>query len=163
MEPAQEPESNELEAIESDFQPQKEAPPAKCEGLKRAKIAAGTNFAWPVDGVVVAAFGKREGTPHDGIDIAAPRGTPIYASKTGEVLYSGERPGYGHMVILGHDGGMVTIYAHNEQNCVAQGGKVEQGEVIALVGRSGGATSPAVHFEVRLENKPVNPRAHLPK
>lgn len=131
--------------------------------MKRAKIAAGVNLAWPVDGVVIAGFGKREGEPHEGIDIAAPRGTPIYASKTGEVLYSGERPGYGHMVILGHDGGMVTIYAHNEQNCVAQGGKVEQGEVIGLVGRSGGATSPAVHFEVRLENKPVNPRAHLPK
>lgn len=164
--PARKPEpepDHELEKIEADLHPQEEPPRENsCASANGSSFTARDGFAWPLDGVVIAPYGHRDGAPHDGIDIAAPRGTPIRASKKGEVLYSGERPGYGHMVILGHEGGMVTIYAQNEKNCVEQGAKVDQGEIIALVGESGGATSPAVHFEIRQDNKPINPRPQLP-
>lgn len=152
-----------LEALEANVRSVDLPVAGECKNAGRANIKKPSDFIWPVDGVVISGFGKREGAPHDGIDIAAPIGTAIYASRAGEVLYSGERPGYGHMVIVGHDAPWVTIYAHNEKNCVEVGNKVEQGQAVALVGKSGGATSPAVHFEVRNEQKPVNPRAHLPE
>lgn len=149
-----------LESIESEL---RGAGPseATCTGLPRAKRRSKDRLIWPVDGVVVSGFGKREGAPHDGIDVAAPVGTPIWAARDGVVLYSGEQPGYGLLVIVRHEGEVVTIYAHNARNCVADGAKVAQGDVIGVVGESGDATSPAVHFEVRISNKTSNPRAHL--
>jgi murein DD-endopeptidase MepM/ murein hydrolase activator NlpD len=156
-------EVEDLEALEANVRSIDQPVAAACEKAVRATIKKPADFIWPVDGVVISGFGKREGAPHDGIDIGAPIGTAIYASRAGVVLYSGERPGYGQMVIIGHDAERVTIYAHNEKNCVEVGARVEQGEPVALVGKTGGATSPAVHFEVRVEQKPVNPRAHLPE
>ena len=117
---------------------------------------------WPVDGVVVSGFGKREGVQHDGIDIAAPIGTAIWAVADGDVVYSGEQKGYGTIVIVAHADGMVTIYAHNAQNVVKDKEKVKQGQPIARVGETGGATSPGVHFEIRIKNKPIDPLPKLP-
>ena len=105
-----------------------------------------------------ASSSLSEGTLH----IAAPAGTPVWASAEGEVLYSGHQDGYGRIVIIQHEGQRVTIYAHNRENCVADGDRVGRGDPVALVGRSGGATSPYVHFEVREGAKTVNPRRFLP-
>jgi murein DD-endopeptidase MepM/ murein hydrolase activator NlpD len=114
-----------------------------------------SGWIWPVDGVVISKYGE-------GIDIAAPHGTPIWAAKRGTVLVSGERDGYGKIVIVRHDEDRVSIYAHNAKNCVSEGAAVEAGDVVGLVGDSGGSASPKVHFEVRQGQKAVNPRSLLP-
>lgn len=140
------------------------APIAGCEGHPngaKAK-AASSGLIWPVDGVVVGKFGQRDGERHDGLDVGAPDGTPIWAAAAGEVIYSGEQAGYGLLVILRHDDGRTTIYARNAKNCVGAGQKVDRGEVIGLVGRSEGADAPYLHFELRTAEGPVNPRGHLP-
>ncbi len=113
-----------------------------------------SGWIWPVDGVVV----ERK----DGIEIAAPQGTPIWAARAGVVVFAGEQEGYGTLVILQHDGDRVSIYAHNAKNCVAEGTRVAAGDVVGLVGISGGSASPEVHFEVRQGQKVVNPRVLLP-
>ncbi len=128
--------------------------------LERSK----EGFAWPVvGGVVVARYGTIEGLPHEGLDIAAPAGTPIRAAASGTVLFSGEQPGYGHIVIVAHDNGMATIYANNATNCVREQQKVGLGDVVAVVGQSGGVPSPRVYFELREGPKPVNPAKYLPR
>lgn len=120
-------------------------------------------FRWPVKGVVYSRFGARGGSRHDGIDIAAPEGTPIAAAADGETIFSGVQRGYGNLVILRHDGGWVTIYAHNSKNLVREGQRVRQGQTIAHVGRTGRATGPHVHFEVRRGTKPIDPQSVLPR
>lgn len=119
-------------------------------------------LSWPLDGVVITRYGRRDGLPYEGIDIAAPTGTPILAAASGTVLFAGEQGGFGRLVIVRHSTRRVTIYAHNLENCVRRGTKVRRGQVIALVGQSGGTASPYVYFEVREGNAPVNPRHRLP-
>ncbi len=120
-------------------------------------------FVWPVDGVVISRYGKREGNAHLGIDIAAPRGTPIWASKAGTVVFSGTRKGYGNMVVVEHEDQKATIYAHNALNCVKKGSRVASGTLLGLVGKTGGSNSPWLHFEVREGANAVNPRKYLPR
>jgi murein DD-endopeptidase MepM/ murein hydrolase activator NlpD len=138
-----------------------EPPPPVDPPLKKAP-AKSVGLIWPVDGVVISSFGNREGARHEGVDIAAPLGTPIWASAKGKVLFAGEQPGYGRMVILAHPDDLVTIYAHNKENLVAEGDEVEQGDPIARVGQSGEGTTPAVHFELRSRRTPINPLSKLP-
>ncbi len=132
------------------------------EGAGGVRTVSRAGFRWPVDGIVVSRFGRREGLRHEGLDIAAPAGTPVLASARGKVVYVGEQSGYGRLVIVQHPGARLSIYAHNLKNCVAEGQTVDQGGVLALVGQSGQATSPLVHFEVRIHGKPVDPRPLLP-
>jgi murein DD-endopeptidase MepM/ murein hydrolase activator NlpD len=100
---------------------------------------------------------------HDGIDILAAKDSPIRAAADGEVLFSDWGPGgYGRMVILRHQNGLVTLYAHNERNLVQVGQKVRQGESIATVGKTGRATAYHVHFEIRQKTVPVSPLKYLP-
>jgi murein DD-endopeptidase MepM/ murein hydrolase activator NlpD len=111
-----------------------------------------------VDGVITRQFQPIGTHRHDGIDIAAPKGTIIRAAAAGKVIFSDWGPGgYGRLVILRHQVGLVTIYAHNHQNLVHVGQRVEQGEAIATVGRSGRATGYHLHFEVRRKTAPVSP------
>lgn len=119
-------------------------------------------FIWPVKGVLYSRFGVREGVRHDGIDIAAPEGTPVVAADDGEVIFAGVQRGYGNLVLVKHDDGLVTIYAHNERNLVDAGKRVRRGDRIATVGRTGRATGPHVHFEVRENRLPRNPLFFLP-
>jgi len=118
---------------------------------------------WPVEGVVVSLFGPREGQRHDGIDIGAPSGTAIWAAADGVVVFAGEQPGYGLLVILDHEGDLATIYAHNAANLVVKGDRVKQGDPVAQVGQTGGAAAPAVHFEIRQATTAVNPLGLLPE
>lgn len=121
-------------------------------------------LAWPLDGELLARFVLGGKAPHDGLDIAAAAGTQIRAARSGKVLYSGDGiKGYGNMVILKHEGGLVTVYAHAEQNLVKEGDEVAQGDVVARVGSTGGARQPHLHFEVRQREEPVDPARYLPK
>ena len=117
----------------------------------------------PVQGKISSYFGMRIDPflgvkrMHNGIDIAAPIGTEIKAATDGEVIFSGEKKDYGQVVIIKNKAGLETIYAHNKENLVHIGDIVKKGDVIAKVGLSGRTTGPHVHFEVRINNRPVNP------
>jgi lipoprotein NlpD len=120
-------------------------------------------FVWPVEaGLVTSAFGPRGATHHDGIDIGSREGAPVCAARAGRVLYSDHLRGYGNLIILAHDEGYATVYAHNRENRVRAGAEVRQGEVIAAVGRSGKTSGPNLHFEVRKDNIARNPLFYLP-
>lgn len=120
-------------------------------------------FAWPTRfGSLSSGFGSRNGTVHDGIDIAAPEGTVIYAAGDGRVIYSDRIPGYGNIVILDHGRGLTTVYAHNSRNDVREGDEVKQGQEIARLGQTGRTTGPNLHFEVRQGNVARNPLSYLP-
>jgi murein DD-endopeptidase MepM/ murein hydrolase activator NlpD len=123
----------------------------------------GDSFLWPAAGTVSSTFGPRRNAHHDGIDISAPEGTPIRAALDGMVVYTGSLRGYGKVVILAHDGGLTTVYAHNSKNLVKQGARVRRGTVIASVGQTGRTTGPNLHFEVRKDNRARDPLAYLPK
>ncbi|HUB08079.1 MAG TPA: M23 family metallopeptidase [Myxococcales bacterium] len=120
-------------------------------------------FAWPVQGVLVSRFGRRGGEHHDGIDIAAPEGTPIAAAAAGRVIFAGVERGYGNLAIVDHGGGEATVYAHCEKVLVSVGDAVKAGQIIARVGRTGRATGPHLHFEVREHAQPRNPLLFLPE
>ena len=94
---------------------------------------------------------------HEGMDIAAPAGSPIVATGKGRVTYTGRRNGYGLTVIVQHGFGYETLYGHASQILVREGHEVERGEVIALVGRTGITTAPHVHYEVRQDGRPIDP------
>ena len=94
---------------------------------------------------------------HAGVDLTAATGTPIYASGSGTVIYSGVQTGYGNVVKINHGYGYMTVYGHCSKLLVETGQKVNRGDVIALVGSTGLSTSPHLHYEVRINNTPVNP------
>ena len=96
------------------------------------------------------------------IDIAAPEGTEVSAAADGTVIYAGEQPAYGAVVILRHEDGLVTLYAHNSAVLVREGARVARGEPIARVGQTGRTTGPHLHFEVRQGTRPRNPLLFLP-
>lgn len=148
------------------------AEPAKPKGPEVASAAtqaggaiAGTKFRWPAKGKIVSSFGQRaDGTHNDGIDIAVPLGTEVLAAEAGVVAYAGnELKGFGNLVLLRHDNGWVTAYAHNDALLVKRGDKVRRGQAIAKAGKSGSVDQPTVHFEVRQGSKPVDPVPLLEK
>jgi murein DD-endopeptidase MepM/ murein hydrolase activator NlpD len=121
-------------------------------------------FVAPVSaGRLAHDFGRRSGGEvNHGISIAAPKGTPIKAAGSGTVLYVGQNvPNLGRLVLLRHDRQWVTAYAHADKILVRKGQKVAKGDIIALVGDSGGAPTPQVHFQVRHASKPVDPLQYI--
>ncbi|HMA16737.1 MAG: peptidoglycan DD-metalloendopeptidase family protein [Bacteroidota bacterium] len=120
-------------------------------------------FIWPVQGAVLSSYGAKSGGEHnDGINIAAPRGTPVRAAENGVVAYAGqELKGFGKLLLVKHADGWVTAYAHNEELLVAAGDTVRQGQTIATVGSSGNVDRPQLHFEVRRGTRAVDPSAQL--
>jgi murein DD-endopeptidase MepM/ murein hydrolase activator NlpD len=127
----------------------------------RAAAAERTVLSWPLRGVLYGRFGPRGGQRHDGIDIAAPEGTPVLAAADGSVIYAGKQAGYGAIVILRHDGGLVTVYAHASALLVHAGERVGRGEPVAKVGQTGKTTGPHLHFEVRDGTRPRDPLLYL--
>lgn len=117
----------------------------------------------PLKGRISSEFGKRVDPftgaerRHKGLDIAAPAGSVVSAAASGTVKYSGWQEGYGNIVIIGHEGGYETRYAHNSDNMVRKGDAVTAGQPIAKVGSTGRSTGPHLHFEVRRQNTPVDP------
>ncbi|NCF36663.1 MAG: peptidoglycan DD-metalloendopeptidase family protein [Gammaproteobacteria bacterium] len=115
-------------------------------------------FIWPLRNFEVSShFGNRRGRLHSGIDLRAPRGTPIHAAADGRVKFSGHRNGYGKIIVIDHGQGIETAYAHNDSNLVTKGQRILQGEVIGRVGRSGRTTGYHLHFEYRRHGQALNP------
>jgi len=129
------------------------------EPEQTASLSAG-NFRWPARGRVIAGFGANGG--NEGINIAVPEGAPVKAAEAGTVTYAGsEVKGYGNLVLIRHDNGFVTAYAHNSALSVKRGDQVKRGQVIATAGQTGNVTSPQLHFEIRKGASPVDPIKHL--
>lgn len=120
-------------------------------------------FIWPVPSSkkVSSHFGKRRGRHHDGIDIPAVTGTHIVAAASGEVTVASWMRGYGKIIVIKHNDGYHTVYAHNSKHYVRKGQKVSQGEVIGKVGSTGRSSGPHLHFEIRRKNKVRNPKHYL--
>ncbi len=135
--------------------------PASNDSVSRGKgesitAAAGTQFMWPVGGGYTSS-GYGGSRRHKGTDIAAPKGTPVYASASGTVTLAKWYSGYGKCVIIDHGNGYQTLYGHNSELYVQVGQYVEQGENIAAVGMTGQATGNHCHFEVRYNGSILNP------
>jgi len=137
--------------------------PAPSRSSPVASDSGDVAFAWPVNGRVISNFGTTgTGGRNDGINIATPMNAPIRAAAGGTVTYSGnELKDYGNLVLIRHAGGYVTAYAHADRLLVNRGDLVAKGQVIGYAGETGDVTSPQLHFEIRHDTTPVNPRGLL--
>jgi len=126
-----------------------------------------TPSIWPVLGRITDGFGERldpfsgEGAFHTGVDVGADYGAPVHVTADGMVLDAGQHSGYGRVVIVAHGFGITTWYAHLSSYAVVPGTRVKRGEVIGYAGISGRSTGPHVHYEVRMNNAPVNPWRYM--
>ncbi len=138
-------------------------PPEKKVSIRPAVVVGRAEgiFDWPLRGVLYARFGKKGKEPHDGIDLSSPAGTPVKTAAPGSVLFAGEQKGYGLIVIVEHENGFITLYAHNRDVRVKTGQKIREGQVVATVGDSGKTSGPHLHFEVRKNGAPVDPLDYL--
>ncbi len=102
------------------------------------------------------------GRRHRGVDIAVPKGTPVSAAATGTTVFAGQQGAYGNIIILCHGNGYETAYAHLDRILTQRGSRVRRGAVIGLVGATGNATGPHLHYEVRKNGVDVNPMPYLP-
>jgi murein DD-endopeptidase MepM/ murein hydrolase activator NlpD len=120
-------------------------------------------FLWPVNGKIVSPFGPKDGGSHnDGINIAAPLGTPVRAADGGVVVYAGnELRGFGNLLLIRHADGWVSAYAHCDALLVKRGDQVKRGQVIGRVGQSGNVSAPQLHFELRKGAEAVDPLGQL--
>ncbi|HTX56448.1 MAG TPA: peptidoglycan DD-metalloendopeptidase family protein [Candidatus Acidoferrales bacterium] len=141
----------------------------KAEGIvgNEVQTSAPGAFAWPVSGTITSPFGWRSnpfgGAPefHQGLDIAAPTGTTITASAGGTVIMAQWYGGYGNYILIDDGGGYSTGYGHLSAFYVSAGQQVKQGQAIGAVGCTGECTGPHVHFEIRVNGKPVDPAPRL--
>ena len=141
----------------------------KKEKKNSAKIALPTTpkrsgkFMWPVQGKVISGFGvNKAGKRNDGINISATKGSAIKAAENGVVAYVGdELKGFGNLVLIKHDGGWITAYAHADSVSVTKGMTVKKGQIIGKVGSTGNVKTPQLHFEIRKGTKASNPMNYL--
>ncbi|MDD4616636.1 MAG: peptidoglycan DD-metalloendopeptidase family protein [Alphaproteobacteria bacterium] len=119
-----------------------------------------SSLKWPVQGPILSTFGpKGSGMNNDGINISAPKGSPVVAAAPGTVVYAGnDMKGFGNLVLIKHQGDLVTAYAHLDRVLVKRDALVTQSDTIGTVGKTGNVPSPQLHFEVRQSGKPVNPQ-----
>jgi murein DD-endopeptidase MepM/ murein hydrolase activator NlpD len=124
----------------------------------------GRGFAWPVRGPVLVGYGPgANGTQNDGVNIAAPLGTPVLAANDGVVAYAGnELRGFGNLILLKHVDGWTTAYAHCDSIAVKRGDRVKRGQAIGRVGATGAVGEPQLHFELRRGTRALDPQSYLP-
>ena len=163
-----------IEAEVARIEAERVAAARAAENARDAQVAQAimnnnAQFAWPAPGFtrISSNFGyrnhptRRRREHHDGIDLASRHGNRILAAEAGTVILSGWHGGYGHTVIIDHGSGLHTLYAHNSRNLVSVGDRVTRGQHIANIGSTGVSTGPHLHFEVRVNGRPVNPRPFL--
>ena len=130
-------------------------PPA----AKPAAAAGGVAFIWPAKGKLLAGFSQSN---NKGVDIGGKIGDPVYAAAPGRIMYTGTGiRGYGKLIVIKHDDGFNSVYAHNSQILVKEGQTVKRGERIAILGETD-ANKPMLHFEIRKSGEPVDPLKYLP-
>jgi len=133
------------------------AGPATVAALQGPLPTSPLRLAWPLQAPLGDGFGPRGEGFHAGIDLAAPAGTPIQAAAPGRVVWAGPRGSFGNAVLIAHGRGVRTLYAHLSRVDVVLGQRVAQGAEIGLVGASGRASGPNLHFEVRVRGAAVDP------
>ena len=142
-----------------------EPTPAGAASQPAAAAAAETRFVWPLAGRVRRGFTARGRNPnyHEGLDIPVPDGTAVRAGAAGKVLFAGEEPRqFGKLVVIDHGGGLQSAYAFLSRITVKEGDAVRQGERVGLSGHTGLARGPELHFEIRRNNRPIDPVGQLP-
>lgn len=129
---------------------------------KPAPLSKG-KFAWPVKGKIISSYGPHgKGKFNDGINISAKKGQTVVAAQNGVVAYAGNGlKGFGYLLLIKHDKGWVTAYAHNEKLLVSKGQKVKKGQAVAKAGATGNVHAPQVHFEIRQGVKSLDPKKYL--
>lgn len=158
--------------LEKQLEKKRAAQPVRTAALATAAPAASPvktpvkkymRFLWPAKGPILSEFGpKSNGLHNDGINIAMPPNGPVMAAGDGIVSYAGNAlRGYGNLLLIRHEGGWVTAYAHNSELLVEKGATVARGQVIARAGRSGGVPQDQLHFEIRQGARAVNPKPLL--
>ncbi|MCX7694928.1 MAG: peptidoglycan DD-metalloendopeptidase family protein [Caloramator sp.] len=130
-------------------------------GTKQSHLVATGMFIRPSRGYISSYFGRRWGRMHQGIDLAGPTGTPIYAADAGKVVFTGWMGSYGKCVMIDHGNGYRTVYAHASKIYVSEGIRVSKGQLIAAVGSTGRSTGPHLHFEIRKNGAPQNPLKYI--
>ncbi len=145
-----------------------ETPTAEPAAASSPTQASTSGFQWPITARVTSEYGYRvhpvygSRRLHAGIDIGAAGGTPIASANGGVVIFAGRQGGYGNTIIVDHGGGITTLYAHQSRLGASVGQTVNRGDIIGFVGATGTATGNHLHFEVRVNGSPTNPRNHLP-
>jgi lipoprotein NlpD len=133
--------------------------PAKTAAIERDPDAAAIDFTWPAKGAVLAGFAEPSSK---GLDIGGKAGDPVVAAAAGQVLYTGTGiRGFGKLIVIRHDGGFSSVYAHNREILVKEGQSVARGQRIAELGDTD-TDRPKLHFEIRKSGKPVDPMRYLP-
>ncbi|MGC6517939.1 MAG: peptidoglycan DD-metalloendopeptidase family protein [Candidatus Puniceispirillaceae bacterium] len=122
-------------------------------------FASGESFTWPLEGEIIQDFGPAgKGIHNDGVNIGANAGAAVQASAPGTVAYIGRNlKSFGSMILIKHDGGYITAYAHLDEIRVAEGDVLGAGQIVGTVGQTGRVTRPQLHFEVRQSRRPINP------
>lgn len=144
--------------------PLKPSPPPRLVGpISRPPALSGRGFLWPTRGRIISGFGPQPaGLHNDGINIAAPRGTPVRAAEAGVVAYAGEGlPGLGKMILIRHADGYVTAYGHADTLLATRGQIIQRGQAIARAGSTGTVDTPQVHFQIRRGRQAIDPRKVL--
>jgi len=137
-------------------------------GIREGYFNDTEGFATPLRGELTSGFGMRndpitgERAMHYGIDVAAPEGTPVRAIKSGKVIFSGFKKGYGNVVMIKHVDNLISTYAHNSSNIVKSGDEVKKGQVISRVGNTGRSTGPHLHLELNKDGKYIDPLTFFP-
>jgi len=136
-----------------------------CASGGKADRDTATPVGWPVDSTVASVssqFGtRRSGTWHQGIDLSAPKGSPVRATAAGKVVVAERSGAYGRTVVIDHGNGIRTRYAHLKSIAVDRGERVKAGEVIGKVGKSGNASGYHLHYEIVVDGTPVDPRPSM--
>ena len=145
-------------------EPPEVSPPAQVAPSRPVRSGIGEQFTWPVQGKVIAIFGVRNrGRVNKGIDVQARAGSDVRATRSGKVSFVHEGlPGFGKTIILEHAEGFASVYAYVGEILVRQDEWVSQRQVIARVGETGRAQVPALHFEIRRNQRAQNPLHYLP-
>ena len=140
------------------------------QAQKKASIRRITPSLWPVKGNITSAFGNRadpfneeSAEVHLGMDISALFGTQVHAPADGVIIYAQRKAAYGNLIIIEHGNGLTTRFGHLSRFNVKVGQRVRKNDVVAYVGTSGRSTAPHLHYEVRVNDRPVNPKNYLPR
>jgi murein DD-endopeptidase MepM/ murein hydrolase activator NlpD len=134
---------------------------------QKRSVLASTPTIWPVRGRITAGYGYRlspftgQREMHEGLDVAAPYGSPIMVTADGIVSFVGPLSSFGNVVFINHGHGLTTFYAHTSSARVKEGQQVKRGQIIAYVGTSGRTTGPHVHYEVQVNGATVNPLKYI--